>query len=321
MSFTWTQYMAIVDEHLSVDANRRGLEDFRERMMRNAVVDLQRYITSYQQGHTTTYAVADMTTMENAMLGNMPIGAIPHAFYIYSSEVDSEGVAHPLCNRNRLDFWPWMQRQQLVCCPCEIRLYAYTLSPQNKTFLIHPILNEDTTLLLVWQGLKMDFDASDEVPFPEQSCEAVAAYVKWRILLEVDKNPNLANVQYGIWKMLRSALYLEERDKQDADKKDEEYEYSGGGWGGSGEFGRSNFLTGLVPVVVGQQSYSITFSPAFTTAPSFTQASLQMASSTGEFSEVTLDRSTLTASGVTAWLDGVPGAASTGAQINWIAFQ
>jgi hypothetical protein len=224
MSQTWTQFMATVDEHLSVDADRRGLESFRERSMRNAVVDLQRHITAYQQGHTTLYSEADMTTLEYAHLGNLPAGAIPHAFYTYTTELDSEGVAHPFCRRNRMDFWPWLQRQSLICDPCSTRLYAYTISPQGKTFIIHPLLNTDTRLLLVWQGLKINFAAGDTVPFPEESAEAVAAYVKWRILLEIDKNPQLAQAQYGIFKNARSDLYLDERDKLSAEKPDEEYD-------------------------------------------------------------------------------------------------
>lgn len=78
--------------------------------------------------------------------------------------------------------------------------------------------------------------------------------------------------------------------------------------------------TGSVPLVVGQQGpYAIAFSPAFASAPSFVGASVLMASSSGETFEVALDLSSLTASGVNAWLSGVPTAASTGAQINWIA--
>jgi hypothetical protein len=220
---TWAQYMAVVDEHLTVDANRRGLEDFRERMMRNAVVDMQRFIRAYQVGHTTTYESTDLDEIEYAMLGNLPDGAIPSAFYIYSTEVDDDGVAHPDCNRNRLDFWKWENRQQIICDACNDRLYAYALSPQGKTFIIRPVLNADTKLLLVWQGLKMDFDDADTVPFPEQSAEATAAYVKWRILLEVDKNPQLAQTQYAIYKQKLGMLYLEEKDKVDAEKSDEEY--------------------------------------------------------------------------------------------------
>lgn len=147
---TWAQFVAIVEEHLSVDAERRGLEDFRERMMRNAVVDLQRYIPAYQEGHTTTYEAADLEEREYGMIGNLPAGAIPHAFYIYSTEEDSEGEAHPYCRRNRLDFWPWTHRHTLLCNPCERRLYAYSIAPQGKMFVIHPVLNDDTGLLLVW---------------------------------------------------------------------------------------------------------------------------------------------------------------------------
>lgn len=223
MSQTWTEFMATVDEHLSVEANRRGLETFRERTMRNAAVDLQRYIRAYQTGHTTTYAAADLEEREYAMVGNLPATAIPHAFYIYSNELDSDDVAHPNCMRNRLDFWPWMNRQQLICCPCEPLLYAYSVSPQGRSFVIHPILNADTRLLLVWQGLRIDFAGGDTVPFPEESAEAVAAYVKWRILLEIDKNPGLAATQNEIYRQLRSSLYLDERIKLDADKPDEEY--------------------------------------------------------------------------------------------------
>lgn len=223
MSLTWTQYMAVVDEHLSVDANRRGLEDFRERTMRNAVVDLQRHIPAYQVGHTTTYAVADMDEIEHGMLGNLPAGAIPSAFWIYSTKVDSDNVAHPDCTRNRLDFWSWENRHHLLCNQWDVRLYAYAISPQGKEFVIHPVLNDETRLLLVWQGLKIDFAGADVVPFPEESCEAVAAYVKWRILLEIDKNPALAQAQYAIFKNARGDLYLDERAKLSAEKPDEEY--------------------------------------------------------------------------------------------------
>lgn len=192
--------------------------------MRNAVVDLQRYITAYQVGHTTTYVASDLEEREYAMLGNLPTGAIPHAFYTYSIEPDSEGATHENCKRNRMDFWPWNNRQYLICHPCEQRLYAYSISPQGKTFIIRPVLNADTKLLLVWQGLKIDFVDADTVPWPEEAAEAVAAYVKWRILLEIDKNPALASTQYAIWGMKRLALYRDEQEKLDAEKKAEEYE-------------------------------------------------------------------------------------------------
>lgn len=76
---------------------------------------------------------------------------------------------------------------------------------------------------------------------------------------------------------------------------------------------------GVVSIVVGTQSYAIVFSPAFASVPTFFGAGILMVSSSGETFEVAADLSTLTASGVTVWLSGVPTAASTGSKINWMA--
>ncbi len=76
---------------------------------------------------------------------------------------------------------------------------------------------------------------------------------------------------------------------------------------------------GLIPLVDGQQSYDITFSPAFQGLPSFIDGTVQMPNSSGEIFEVNVARDTLTRSGVTVWLSGVPSAASVGGYINWYA--
>ena len=77
--------------------------------------------------------------------------------------------------------------------------------------------------------------------------------------------------------------------------------------------------TGTVALVAGTQSYAIVFSPAFSAAPGFIGGSVLMPTSSGETFEVAFDLSTLTASGVTAWLSGIPTAASAGGSINWLA--
>lgn len=216
-------FVDLVLEHLSVDAERRGLEDFRAQMIRNAVVNLQRFIPSYQQNHSTTYEEADLQAEEYGAIGNLPDGAIPAAFYIISLAEDSEGNQHPYCKRNRLDFWAWENRKHLLCASCDRRLYAYAISPDRKMFVIHPGLNDETELLLVWNGIKRDFDDSDDVPWPAEAAEPVAAYVKWRILLEIDKNPALAQQQQAIWQNGRLSLYRDQNDKADAEKPDQEY--------------------------------------------------------------------------------------------------
>lgn len=85
----------------------------------------------------------------------------------------------------------------------------------------------------------------------------------------------------------------------------------------SGGGGGTTLKKGTVNLVAGTQSYAIAFSPAFSAAPTFLTGSVQMVSSSGEVFDVAFDLSSLTASGVTAWLSGIPTAASAGSKINW----
>jgi hypothetical protein len=76
---------------------------------------------------------------------------------------------------------------------------------------------------------------------------------------------------------------------------------------------------GTVNIVAGTQSYAIVFSPAFTGVPSFVGAQVQMPNDSGEVLFAVVDLSSLTAAGVTVWLNGIPSAAMAGGKINWVA--
>jgi hypothetical protein len=79
---TWGEYVDLVESHLSVEATRRGMETFRARFMRNAVLDLQRYIPGYRAGNVTTYTTEDVELLTKASLGELPPQAKVKAFYM-----------------------------------------------------------------------------------------------------------------------------------------------------------------------------------------------------------------------------------------------
>jgi len=89
--------------------------------------------------------------------------------------------------------------------------------------------------------------------------------------------------------------------------------------GQSGNPPASVVQKGSAALVVGQQSYAIAFPVQFETVPTSFAAQVQMPNSNGEVFFASADLSTLTVSGVTVWLDGIPTAASTGGYINWRA--
>jgi hypothetical protein len=227
---TWSDFKALVIEELGPDGTRRGIETLRVRAMRDGVLDLQRYIRAFRQGHVTTYQVADLETIGYSHLGTLPANAKPKAFYIISTgEIVEAGVTDdPNIVRNRLDYVAWENRHAMVADRYGARNYQYAVSPFSTTFLVHPLVNDETYLKVVWDGLKMDFADVDTVPttWPDQMAEAVAAYVKRKILLEIDKRPDLAREHYALYVEKRLALFREQQESQIADGKDEEYEVS-----------------------------------------------------------------------------------------------
>lgn len=228
---TWADFVTAVIEELGPDGTRRGIESLRTRSIRDAVVDLQRYIRAFRDGHTTTFQEADLAAVGYSHAGSLPDFSKPKAFYIVSTgDTVEEGTTDdPNIVRNRLDFVAWEDRQPMIDDQYGARKYQYSISPMSRRFLVHPLLNDETELLLVWDGLKMTFLDADVVPWPEHAAEAVAAYVKWKILLEIDRREDLARVWWdrerktGVYADLKLALYREARESQDVSGKDEEY--------------------------------------------------------------------------------------------------
>jgi hypothetical protein len=98
---TWADFKSAVDSHLAVESNRRGLEAFRDRYTRNAVLDLQRYIRAYRDNNATIYTGADMELQTAAQLGQLPQGAKPKAFYI----ICATGATPTPVPRNDIASW------------------------------------------------------------------------------------------------------------------------------------------------------------------------------------------------------------------------
>lgn len=244
----WSDFVEAVESHLAVEANRRGLEAFRARYMRNAVLDLQRYIRAYREANKTTYESTDLTEEGQAHLGTLPQGAIPKQFSIYSTDTDLTEE----CARYRLAYYPWNARQDMICgrlnfaswwagwccstsgCPPTTltaddqlamfsKAYVYSVSPMGRDFLIYPQVTASTRLLLIFDGFFYDIDDADYVPFPEQASEAVAAYVMSRISRSVDKNLALAATYEMEWKQKRLELFRDAREVRDTNTEAEEY--------------------------------------------------------------------------------------------------
>lgn len=231
----WSAFKTAVESHLAVETNRRGLEAFRARHMRNAVLDLQRYIRAYRSPFKTTYAVANVTTIGVAQQIALPSGVVlPKALYIYKVD-DVDEPYNDECCKERLEWYPWNARQDLICgqlnfatwsaCGCSVggcavepasvedlqawlaKAYVYTMAPMGKYIIFFPQITASTRLLLLFESETYSPADADDVPFPEQASEAVAAYLLSRIARVVDKDPNQALAYDAEYRRLRLSLF------------------------------------------------------------------------------------------------------------------
>lgn len=134
------------------------------------------------------------------------------------------GVSDPNCVRYKLGFFPWENRQEMICG--HQRSYLFSISPHGKQFLVTPALDENTILKVVWDGYKYTFGDDEEISFPAEASEAVAAYVQWKIARNVDKNLQLSKEYEADYLKLRLALFRDFNESQFPDGKDEEYDGS-----------------------------------------------------------------------------------------------
>lgn len=245
---TWAQFIAAVNEHLVTDATRRGIETFNARVVRNAVIDIQRFVPYFRQGNQTTYQVADATVVGCAHLVDMPALARPKALYMVNT---AAGVNGDRC-RERLDFYPWLRKQELIDgrlnyggwlggfwagtippVPPQVgwgvlgclgsKGYCYTVSPHARNFLVYPQITATSELVLFWDGLKTSFLDADVVPFDDRCAEAAAYFVKSKIGAYVNGDAQLMQMAAADYKMARLKLFVDCKAASEIEGRAEEY--------------------------------------------------------------------------------------------------
>lgn len=117
----------------------------------------------------------------------VPFGSPPGSLPVPTVTLNSEG---PSCNRYKLEPYLWKDRHALICGGVCDGLYRYTISPNAKTYYIHPGLTAATSLNLIWTGIKTSWQDADELTdaWDNAVAEAVGEYVKWRIVRNYDKD-------------------------------------------------------------------------------------------------------------------------------------
>lgn len=209
MGLNFADFKTAVRDLITVDSARLGTESYVPRLIRLGMIDLQRYIEALQSGQRSVFSPFDLVQEGEANVGALPEGAMVSDLYYVTKNCP--------CVQRPFVPYPWRNRFDLVCGSPKISNWQYfaCIDPHAQEFTIFPRLKEDAELWLYWDGLKSDFVDGDVTTFTEAEAEAVSQYVKYHVLLEVDKDPVLAGVYKSLYEGgpgqsgTRTKLYLD----------------------------------------------------------------------------------------------------------------
>ena len=224
--YTWSGFQSAVQALIPIDYSRLGsVPSLINLWMRLAIIELQNLIPAYRAGHETIYNASDFVLEGEACRATIPPqGRVKDAYLVVYEDngcCNSQPTnASNYCRRHPLKDFDWKHRMALVHGKVAINGGGGLISfdPQSRTFYVYPGIKDCQVVSLFWEGLKVNFQPNECVPFTEQTTLVVADYLKMRLSREVDKDIPLSESFNQSYMDGRSLLFLEAKDRRGTDE-------------------------------------------------------------------------------------------------------
>jgi hypothetical protein len=213
-----------------------GSSVFYRNQIRQAVLDLCRYIPEYARNNETIYYNQDFAPDGAAHVGALPPMSKVESVWLYSANkqrrfpVEQVAWEHrfKLCHQRHEHFEGGMGAEVMPSAASleaehKFREAGYmphphfkghmAISPRHDRFYITPQIEGEWLLSLFWDGLKLDYRDQEQVPFEEEAALAVSWWVKGQFADYIERDPGRAAGFVGQFKTKRSELYLQALDK------------------------------------------------------------------------------------------------------------
>lgn len=205
----------------------QGLNDRVLNEIRAAAIEMQRVIEGYRVGHVCTFDETDVMDLGYASQGTLPEQAqVRSAFIVFPVDEDDDDDSER--RRKECVQVPWEERREaMVNRKTEWPLIAIS-APGPTIFVVSGHLDSAKNVLeLTWDGLKLDFEDDDTVPFDEGAMACAAYYVQRELATEFgDTQPQVERYD-TLYRDRRMMLYVEMRARGQV--KESRFR-GGGGW-------------------------------------------------------------------------------------------
>lgn len=200
----------LIDGHiLQAKDDLQSLNARVDNEIRQGVIDLQHYIEAYRVGHESSFEESDVTQAGFASLVMLPDQAqIRDAWIVYDQ------FGNPEVHRDSAAAVDWSERQERML-GVKNDSAQIAIDPWCKTALCTPRLDFSCgiSLLIKWDGLRLDFSDADTTPFDEGTVKAAALFVQAELAAEFGDSALSIRGFRSDYSILRSRLYVETRDR------------------------------------------------------------------------------------------------------------
>lgn len=213
---TWSDFKAAVDELLTIERRRLGVQPFIDRQVRLATGDVQRLIDYYRSGIVSTFGHDEAIREGYASRLQLPKGA--NLREIYHLRTGSISASRPLYEV------PVSNKRELVAgiigVGCDGKYFRYCIDSRDgaRNAYVYPAITSGYAIQIVWDAVvgrttEADYKEDDIVPFDEPVAALVHEYVKMKLAREVDRDLAMAKDYERTYRTGIASLYSEVQER------------------------------------------------------------------------------------------------------------
>jgi hypothetical protein len=251
---TWKDFKDKVREYMPVESDREGVQDYIDRLIRAAYIDLQdkdddsRY---YRIEHETLYTESNTSPDGLTSKFKLPEDSEIRRFVVLQHITDSqmlcigcnstcfcghpcaccgettEGEVEAKVLRATASQVNWDARHELIskgingaCKP------LFAISPSREVGYITPqLVGGERELLVIWDGFKDSFEDEETIRGGEREAEAISYFVLERLQKQIDE-VGIADRIKQDWAVARRNLLMRRKEQMEsASQSNHEYQY------------------------------------------------------------------------------------------------
>lgn len=186
-----------------------------DQLIRSWMAELQYYVDNFKVGNENSYGPDDVTEKCNGAIIDLP-SALEQLVSVSLIQQPDEDAEDLTCTKT-IDLSPvrWENSEDVLegkgCFTYSIdnRATQLYINPAPKTYEDR----DDDSLVVVWEGVKTDYEAEDSVPFGLDTVKNCADYVNAEMARKKEDKLSRYNSFYESYVRGRTRIYSAQRSK------------------------------------------------------------------------------------------------------------